>query len=129
MKPSVIAQLLSQLEKLVQVEFESGVEFWLARDLQSVLGYTNWQNFCKVVESAATACKTSGHKVSDQFTEFSKLIAVQVLDCGSLLPLSATQPAASRRGQQAVQRKAAAGCTQSTVFNSRTRINLLTSVN
>ncbi|MEO5914936.1 MAG: DNA damage-inducible protein D [Luteolibacter sp.] len=76
MKPSVIAQLLSQLEKLVQVEFESGVEFWLARDLQSVLGYTNWQNFCKVVESAATACKTSGHKASDHFTEVSKMIAL-----------------------------------------------------
>jgi len=50
-----------------------------------------------------------------------------VLDCGSLLPLSATQPAASRRGQQAGSRKAAAGCTQSTVFNSRPRINSLTS--
>jgi DNA-damage-inducible protein D len=75
MKPSVIGQLLSQLEKLVQVEFESGVEFWLARDLQGVLGYTNWQNFCKVIENAATACKASGHKVSDQFTEVSKLIS------------------------------------------------------
>jgi hypothetical protein len=75
MKPSVIAQILSRLEKLVQTEFESGVEFWLARDLQGVLGYTNWQNFCKVVESAATACKTSGHKASDHFTEVSKMIA------------------------------------------------------
>ncbi len=76
MKPSVIGQLLSQLEKLVQVEFESGVEFWLARDLQAVLGYTNWQNFYKVVESAATACKASGHKGSDHFTEVSKMIAL-----------------------------------------------------
>ena len=75
MKPSVIAELLSKLEKLVQTEFESGVEFWLARDLQTVLGYTNWQNFGKVIESAATACKASGHKVSDQFTEVSKLIS------------------------------------------------------
>jgi DNA-damage-inducible protein D len=76
MKPSVIAQLLSELEKLVHVEFESGVEFWLARDLQKVLGYTNWQNFKKVVESAATACKTSDHKVSDHFTEVSKMISL-----------------------------------------------------
>ncbi|MEO5715704.1 MAG: DNA damage-inducible protein D [Luteolibacter sp.] len=76
MKPSVIAQLLFELEKLVQVEFETGVEFWLARDLQAVLGYSNWQNFCKVIESAATACKTSGHKASDHFTEVSKMIAL-----------------------------------------------------
>jgi DNA-damage-inducible protein D len=75
MKPSVIAQLLSELEKLVQTEFESGLEFWLARDLQKILGYTKWENFKNVVESAMTACETSGHKASDQFTEVSKLIA------------------------------------------------------
>ncbi len=76
MKPSVIAQLLSQLEKLVQVEFESGLEFWLARDLQVVLGYTKWENFRKVVESAMTACETSGHKASDHFPEVRKMIAL-----------------------------------------------------
>lgn len=75
MKPSVIAQLLSELEKLVQTEFESGLEFWLARDLQKILGYTKWENFKNVVESAMTACETSGHKASDHFTEVSKLIA------------------------------------------------------
>ena len=74
MKPSVIAQLLSELEKLVQVEFESGVEFWLARDLQGILGYTKWENFRKVVESAMTACETSGHKASDHFPEVRKMI-------------------------------------------------------
>jgi DNA-damage-inducible protein D len=76
MKKSVITQLLSQLEQLVQTELESGVEFWLARDLQGVLGYSNWQNFRKVVESAVTACETSGHKASDHFTEVSKMIAL-----------------------------------------------------
>ena len=75
MKKSVISKLLSELEKLVQVEQETGVEFWLARDLQTVLGYTNWQNFRKVVGDAATACESSGNKVSDQFIEVSKLIS------------------------------------------------------
>jgi len=75
MKPSVIAQLLSELEKLVQVEFESGVEFWLARDLQKVLGYLRWENFRKVIGDAMTACETSGHKASDQFLEVTKLIS------------------------------------------------------
>lgn len=75
MKPSVIAELLSKLEKLVQVEFESGLEFWLARDLQDVLGYTKWENFRKVIESAMTACETSGHKASDHFPEVRKLIS------------------------------------------------------
>lgn len=74
MKKSVITKLLTELEQLVQTEFESGVEFWLARDLQKILGYTNWQNFRKVIESAATACNSSGYKVSDHFTEVSKMI-------------------------------------------------------
>ena len=74
MKKSVISTLLAELERLVQVEQESGVEFWLARDLQTVLGYTKWQNFQKVVGDAATACETSGNKVSDHFIEVCKLI-------------------------------------------------------
>ena len=63
-------------ERLVQVEQESGVEFWLARDLQTVLGYANWQNFRKVVADAMTACETSGNKASDHFIEVSKMIAL-----------------------------------------------------
>ncbi len=74
MKKSVISKLLSELEQLVQTEQHSGVEFWLARDLQSVLGYTKWENFRKVVGDAMTACETSGHKASDHFIEVSKMI-------------------------------------------------------
>jgi DNA-damage-inducible protein D len=75
MKKSVISKLLSELEQLVQTEQESGVEFWLARDLQPVLGYTSWQNFQRVIGDAMTACETSGHKASDQFIGVIKLIS------------------------------------------------------
>jgi hypothetical protein len=104
MKKSVITKLLTELEQLVQTEFESAVEFWFARDLQGVLGYTKWDNFRKVVEGAMVACETSGHKASDHFPEVGKMIPLgkggqrnerSSLDCGSLLPLSAKQPAAS----------------------------------
>lgn len=74
MKKSVISTHLAELERLVQIEQESGVEFWLARDLQMVLGYAKWDNFRKVVGDAATACETSGNKASDHFIEVSKLI-------------------------------------------------------
>ena len=69
MKKSVISTLLVELERLVQVEQESGVEFWLARDLQGVLGYLRWENFRKVIGDAMKACETSGNKASDQFLE------------------------------------------------------------
>ncbi|CAH2796641.1 MAG: DNA-damage-inducible protein D [uncultured Caballeronia sp.] len=39
----------------------SGVEFWLARDLQHLLGYAKWDNFVKVLNKAEIACETSGH--------------------------------------------------------------------
>jgi hypothetical protein len=74
MKKSVISTLLVELERLVQVEQESGVEFWLARDLQGVLGYLRWENFRKVIGDAMKACETSGNKASDQFLEVTKLI-------------------------------------------------------
>ena len=102
MKKSVISKLLTELEKLVQTEFESGVEFWLARDLQKVLGYTKWEKFRKVVLDAMTASETSANNASDQFPDFRKLIGHgkggerSSIDCGSLPPLSARPPAASR---------------------------------
>jgi DNA-damage-inducible protein D len=76
MKKSVITQLLSQLEKLVQTEFKSGLEFWLARDLQQILGYTKWENFRKVIDNAITACETTGHNASYHFPRVGKMIAL-----------------------------------------------------
>jgi hypothetical protein len=39
MKREIIDQLCTDFERLVQVEQEAGVEFWLAQELQGVLGY------------------------------------------------------------------------------------------
>jgi DNA-damage-inducible protein D len=53
---------------------ENGVEYWLARDLQILLGYTEWRNFMKIIEKAETACDVSGHRVSDHFVDVNKMI-------------------------------------------------------
>ena len=42
---------------------DGGIEFWLARDLQFLLGYAKWENFLNVVSKAKTACDISGHDV------------------------------------------------------------------
>ena len=57
-------------------EAENGVEYWLARDLQHLLGYDQWRNFSQVVSKAKTACKTSGHAVSDHFADVSKMVDI-----------------------------------------------------
>jgi DNA-damage-inducible protein D len=53
---------------------ENGVEYWLARDLQVLLGYTEWRNFMKIIEKAETACDVSGHRVSDHFVDVTKMV-------------------------------------------------------
>ena len=35
---------------------ENGIEFWYARELMSILQYTNWQNFEKIIEKAKISC-------------------------------------------------------------------------
>jgi len=47
MKPELVHTLTDTFEAHAQ-KTESGVEFWLARDLQHLLGYTEWRNFTAV---------------------------------------------------------------------------------
>jgi len=55
---------------------ENGVEYWLARDLQHLLGYTKWDNFLNVVSKAKTACEVSGHEISDHFADVGKMVGL-----------------------------------------------------
>ena len=51
-----------------------GQEFWYARDLQIALEYTEWRNFCKVIEKAKEACRGSNKAVSDHFVDVNKIV-------------------------------------------------------
>lgn len=73
MKSEQVQTLTSTFEANAQ-QTESGVEFWLARDLQYLLGYTKWDNFLNVVSKARTACEVSGHNVSDHFADVGKKV-------------------------------------------------------
>lgn len=53
---------------------ESGLEYWLARDLQHLLGYAKWDNFVSVISKAKTACEISGHMVVDHFADVGKMV-------------------------------------------------------
>ena len=37
----------------------NGEDYWMARDIQAVLGYTEWRNFESVIKKAKTACDAS----------------------------------------------------------------------
>ena len=79
----VLSKALSDEEKNNYTEslFESirhvnkyGQEFCYARDLQIALEYTEWRNFCKVIEKAKEACRGSNNAVSDHFVDVNKIV-------------------------------------------------------
>ena len=53
---------------------EDGSEYWSARELADVLDYSQWRNFQKVIDRAMIACENSGHEVSYDFVEVSKIV-------------------------------------------------------
>lgn len=55
---------------------EYGEEFWYARELQGVLEYTKWSNFCKVIEKAKIACESASNDVESNFADVGKKVAV-----------------------------------------------------
>jgi len=55
---------------------QDGIEYWLARELQILLEYSQWRNFANVIDKAKISCKNSGNEISDHFAEVSKTIAM-----------------------------------------------------
>jgi DNA-damage-inducible protein D len=73
MKAELVHSLTNNFEAHAQ-RAENGVEFWLARDIQHLLGYAKWENFLNVVSRAKTACEVSGHVVLDHFPDVRKMV-------------------------------------------------------
>jgi DNA-damage-inducible protein D len=74
MKRELIVKLHADFEELVHKEEDIGVEFWLARDLQNVLGYARWENFSKVIYKAKIACNNSNQDIKDHFLDVTKMV-------------------------------------------------------
>lgn len=55
---------------------ENGQEFWYARELQKVLGYSEWRNFQNVINKAKDACNNSGNSVQDHFVDVNKMVGI-----------------------------------------------------
>lgn len=63
---------------------EHGAEYWSARDLQPLLGYSQWRRFEQAVARAMTSCEQSGNKPGHHFAGAGKPItggkgAVQIV--------------------------------------------------
>ncbi len=69
-------EIISKLHKSFEdyAHEQDGVEFWLARELQGLLGYDKWSNFEGVIDKAKVACETAQQGVSDHFADAGKTI-------------------------------------------------------
>ena len=73
----------NQIEKYSEAIFEKikhvnefGQEFWYARELQSVLEYSQWRRFKEVILKAQEACKNSNNLVEEHFADVGKMIVI-----------------------------------------------------
>ena len=74
MKSDDIKSLFKQFENITS-EY-NGVECWSARELQTLLGYSNWQNFLKVIEKAKFSSENVGENLTNHFTDVSKMVLI-----------------------------------------------------
>jgi len=72
MKAELIQELLRKFENACY-EYK-GIECWSARELQEILGYSQWRNFKNAIDKAKITCESAGETVSDHFADISKMI-------------------------------------------------------
>ena len=53
-----------------------GAEYWRARDLQSLLGYTQWRRFEQAIGRAKISCQESGNSPENHFAGAGKMVDV-----------------------------------------------------
>jgi DNA-damage-inducible protein D len=73
MNTELVQSLTTTFEGHAQ-KTEGGIEYWLARDLQFLLGYAKWDNFTNAISKGKTACEVSGHLVADHFADVGKMV-------------------------------------------------------
>ncbi|MEK7192783.1 MAG: DNA damage-inducible protein D [Patescibacteria group bacterium] len=63
-----LTQIQHNLESIKRVtQDENPMEFWSARDLMPMLGYTTWQKFTEAIERAKGACEMSSQSAKEHF--------------------------------------------------------------
>ena len=74
MKSEEIKSLFFQFEAAA-TDLE-GVECWSARELQTLLGYSKWENFEKVIKKAKDACNNAAELIENHFPDIRKMVEI-----------------------------------------------------
>jgi DNA-damage-inducible protein D len=74
MEIAVIVELKKIFE--ASADEQNGVEFWLARDLQELLGYSDWRNFLNTIVKSKITCNSVGEEILDHFVDVTKKVKI-----------------------------------------------------
>ena len=72
-KSTKVAIGSKSFEDLRQIN-EFGAEYWSARDLQALLGYSQWRRFEQAIERAVSSCCESENPPNHHFAGAGKMI-------------------------------------------------------
>jgi DNA-damage-inducible protein D len=75
--------MTNEIEIVRHATFESirrvnqhGQDFWSARELGKILGYSEYRHFLPVIEKARESCKNSGQTASDHFEDILEMVDI-----------------------------------------------------
>lgn len=76
MEKNKIATLKRSFDEIAHthVDNSDSVEYWFARELQQLLGYSRWEDFEKAVQRGITACENTGVPIENHFREVPKMV-------------------------------------------------------
>ena len=72
MKREIVTKLHNSFEGCVHQQDD--IEYWNAREMQALLGYSESRNFLLVIDKAKIACLNVGQSVEDHFVDVNKMI-------------------------------------------------------
>ncbi len=75
MQSEIIKSLSKNFEDHSQIT-DTGIEFWFARDLQQLLGYSKWDNFKKVIHKSKISWEVTGNETLDHFADVGKMVKI-----------------------------------------------------
>lgn len=76
MDEKMITKLKRLFDDVIHTSEDGEVEFWYARELQPLLGYSRWENFELVIKKAVIACENAGGNVYDHFRDVTKMVSI-----------------------------------------------------
>ncbi len=76
MDEKMIVKLKKLFDDIIHTSEDGEMEFWYARELQPLLGYSRWENFELVIKKAIIACENAGGNVADHFRGVTKMVSI-----------------------------------------------------